>query len=271
MRNSFRRDSSREGHRVKNSMFPFRLGTTCFIYQDDLVSNARQLADTADDIEIILYDTEKWGTNFPSAQQVTDLAAIAQSNELTYTLHLPLDLKLGDARAFDQARRAIDVTRILNPFGYVMHLDGRGVSQETCSDWQADALQGLAQLTEWVGDAARICVENVEGWNPDFMRDVVSQAGVSRCIDIGHLWKEGCDPLPHLAENLVRTRVIHLHGLIERRDHNSLEQMPDVQLLPIFEMLLKHEYRGVITLEVFSPEAFVTSRAAVLRAVSLVS
>lgn len=252
-------------------MLPFRLGTTCFVYQDDLVANARQLAGAADDIEIILYDTEKWGTNFPSAEQVTELAAIARSNELTYTLHLPLDLKLGDARALDQARRAIDVTRALNPFGYVMHLDGRGLSQDTFDSWQTDARQVLAQVKEWVGDPVRICVENVEGWNPDFLTDVVSQAGVSRCIDIGHLWKEHSDPLAHLSEHLAHTRVIHLHGLVDGRDHNSLAQTPDAQLLPIIEMLLKQNYRGVITLEMFSPEAFLNSRAAVLRAVSLVS
>lgn len=252
-------------------MLPFRLGTTCFIYQSDLVSNVRRLVETADDIELVLYDTQEWGTNFPSAEQIVELAAIARDHELTYTVHLPLDLNLGEPRSFEQARRAIEVTCPLTPFGYVMHLDGRALSPETLTRWQADTGDILHQVKEWVGDPPRLCVENVEGWNPDFFADVVAQAGVSRCIDIGHLWKEGRDPLPHLAEHLGHTRVIHLHGLDGTRDHQSLQHMSDAQLLPVIDMLHQGAYRGVITLEVFSPQDYVTSRAAVLRAVSLVS
>lgn len=255
-------------------MMPFRLGATCFIYEADLVTNARQLAPFADDIELVLYETEQWGTNFPSPAQVAELDTVARDNHLTYTVHLPLDLKLGDARAFDQARRAIEVTRALGPFGYVMHLDGSPLvsdaSAAALSRWQAEAVQILAHVTGWVGDAARVCVENVEVWNPDFFAEVVAQAQVSRCIDIGHLWKEGCDPVPHLVQHLPHTRIVHLHGL-GTRDHQSLTHMRDPELFPVVETLLQSDFRGVVTLEVFGPDDFFTSRECLVRAIEQIS
>ena len=174
----------------------------------------------------------------------------------------------------DKIRRVIDATRSLNPFAYIAHLDGRiflnDTSASTIARWQAEAVQALQSLAEWTGDATRICVENVERWNPAYFADVVSEVGTSRCVDIGHLWLEDSDPLPHLKQNLSHTRVIHLHG-IGTRDHQSLRHMSDAQLLPVFETLIQENYRGVVTLEVFGEEDFYFSRDVVFQAVERIA
>ena len=240
----------------------FRIGSTSYVYPDDIVPNVRQLAHLVQDVELVLFEVDDYGANLPDAAAIAELNTLARGNDLTYTVHLPLDLRFGDATSFDKAHRAIDATRPLNPFALVMHLDGRVLvnqpTAETIARWQSDAAQAVAQIGEWVGDAPRVCVENVEAWDPGHFRDLVIRAGASRCIDIGHLWLQKCNPLPHLKENLSRTRVIHLHG-IGSRDHQSLRHTPPGDLQAVVDTLLRADYDGVVTLEVFGIDDFFSS------------
>jgi adenosylcobalamin phosphodiesterase len=77
-------------------------------------------------------------------------------------------------------------------------------------------------------------------------------------VDIGHLWLDGHDPIPYLQAALPRTRVIHMHGIAER-DHRSLVFMPRVKIQAVWDELLQANYQGVLTLEIFSEEDFISS------------
>jgi sugar phosphate isomerase/epimerase len=77
-------------------------------------------------------------------------------------------------------------------------------------------------------------------------------------VDIGHLWLDGHDPIPYLQAALPRTRVIHIHGLAER-DHKSLANMPEEKVRAIWDELIRVKYAGVLTLEIFSEEDFISS------------
>ena len=112
----------------------------------------------------------------------------------------------------------------------------------------------------WLDDPARLCIENVEAWNPDAFVPVLDAAPVSRAVDVGHLWLRGEDPLPRLATWIDRARVVHLHGVAER-DHKSLAHVPAAQLDPIVAFLVRH-FTGVVTLEVFDQGDFVSSQVA---------
>ncbi len=165
-------------------MRPFRLGSTSYVYADDLVGNARRLAGVVDDMELVLFESEEYGSNFPSPAVVAELNEIAQRARLTYTVHLPTDLKFGDVGSYDKAQRVIELTRDLHPFGYVMHLDGRAIlenpSPETLAKWKDGARDVIEQVVNWVGDASRVCFENIEAWNPDAFATVVRELHVSR-------------------------------------------------------------------------------------------
>jgi sugar phosphate isomerase/epimerase len=251
-------------------MFPFRLGTTSYIVPADLVANARFLSGKVQDVQLVLFDIDDGPSNLPSPETTRQLAEIAASNNLTYTVHLPLDIRLGDNGETDhismlKAKNVIDCTRDLEPFAYVTHLDGRavkgGATPEQLAHWHDRSLKALDILTGWASSAEKLAVENLDSYPPVFFLPVIERAPVSRCVDVGHLWLDGHDPLPHLQAALPRTRVIHLHGVAER-DHVSLAHMPPEKLNPIIKLLLRENYSGVLTLEVFGEEDFYSSAAA---------
>ena len=113
--------------------FPFRLGTTSYIIPADLITNVRYLAPYVDDIELILFEADD-ESNLPDEKILIELNRIALSNDLSYTVHLPLGLPLGAANeaarcsSVKKALRIVELTCPLNPAAYVVHFEGdRGV------------------------------------------------------------------------------------------------------------------------------------------------
>src|SRR6185436_837939 len=214
--------------------YPFRLGTTSYIIPDDILPNAHYLAGKVRDIELILFEVDDGPTNLPSTKVIDELSQIARQSDMTYTVHLPLDLKLGEHdserdQSLVKAKRVIDCTRGLNPWAYVLHLDGRSVRSSTDNDliehWQDQSVRALEIVSEWAGGAEKLAVENLETYPLDFIQPVLDRIPVSRCVDIGHLWLDGHDPITYVRAALPRIRVIHIHGIAER-DHRSLAFMP---------------------------------------------
>jgi len=257
---------------------PFRIGATSYIIADDLIPNARFLATRVQDMQLVLFDLADGPSNLPTPADVNELAAIGRANDLSYTVHLIRDLRWdetgdGEHISLAKARQVIELTRALDPFAYVVHLDGAHVrepetSQQALNRWYEDEVCALASVAGWAGDPGLLAVENLESYPPDFVSPVVARAGVSRCVDVGHLWLDGHDPLPYLTAALSRTRTIHLHGVINTddglRDHVSLAHMPPSKLDPIINLLLHAPFTGVLTLEIFDQDDFNTSLAALL-------
>lgn len=247
--------------------FPFRLGTTSYIIPADILPNARYLAGKVRDIELILFEVDDGPNNLPSAEVTKELKQIAGQHDLSYTIHLPLDLKLGeDGSEQDQslvkARRVIDCTRGLDPWAYVLHLDGRSVRTSTDGErirrWQDQSVRALEIVSAWAGGAEKLAVENLETYPLDFIQPVLERIPVSRCVDIGHLWLDGHDPIPYLQDALPRTRVIHMHGIAER-DHCSLAFIPREKVKAVWGELIRLNYQGVLTLELFTEQDFLSS------------
>jgi len=247
--------------------YPFRLGTTSYIIPDDILPNAHYLADKVSDIELILFEVDDGPNNLPSPEVIDELSQIASQHNLTYTVHLPLDLKLGEDdskqdKSLVKAKRVIDCTRGLNPWAYVLHLDGRSIRTssdvEAIKRWQDQSVRALEITAQWAGGANKLAVENLETYPLDFIQPVLDRIPVSRCVDIGHLWLDGHDPIPYLRSALACTRVIHIHGIAER-DHRSLAFMPQEKVRAVWDELNRSKYEGVLTLEIFSEEDFFSS------------
>lgn len=245
----------------------FRVGTTSYIISADILPNVEFLASRVDDIQLVLFETDEYGSNLPDAALCRRLAALASTHGLTYTVHLPLDLALageGDELSISlrKAQRVIDATRTLTPEAYTLHLDGTALPAADAfglAQWQDRACRALEAVCVWVDDPRRLCIENVERWDPELLAPILERLPVSRTVDIGHLWLQGQDPLLHLNRWLPRTRVVHLHGIAER-DHRSLAALPPAQLEPVVRWL-EDAFSGVVTLEVFSEEDFTSSLA----------
>ena len=246
---------------------PFRLGTTSYIIPADILPNAHYLAEKVRDIELILFEVDDGPNNLPSGEVIDELKRIADQFDLTYTVHLPLDLKLGENgseqdQSLVKARRVIDCTRGLDPWAYVLHLDGKSVrtstDEERIKRRQDQSVRALEIVSAWAGGAEKLAVENLETYPLDFIQPVLERIPVSRCVDIGHLWLDGHDPIPYLQAALPRTRVIHMHGIAER-DHRSLSFMPREKVQAVWDELLRSNYQGVLTLEIFSEQDFIAS------------
>lgn len=250
--------------------FPFRLGTTSYILPADLLPNVEYLAPLVEDVELVLFEVDAGPNNLPDTGTQAELVRLAAHFDLTYTVHLPLDLHLAadgsDSHlSLVKARRVIEHTRGLTPFAYVLHLDGRDCrdGRMDYSVWKLQAVRALEFAAGWAGDAARLCVENLDHYPPDFWDGVLARAPhFSRCVDVGHLWLEGYDPLPFLKAHLRRTRVIHLHGVAER-DHTSLRHVPLDALRTVLLYLIEQRFDGVVTIEVFNKVDLMTSLAAI--------
>jgi sugar phosphate isomerase/epimerase len=148
--------------------YPFRLGTTSYIIPDDILPNARYLAGKVRDIELILFEVDDGPNNLPSPEVIEELSQIASQNDMTVTVHLPLDLKLGDDgstqdQSLIKAKRVIECTHGLNPWAYVLHLDGKAVRTSTdkglIKQWQDNSVRALEIVSEWVGGAEKLAVE----------------------------------------------------------------------------------------------------------------
>ena len=195
----------------------FRIGTTSYIIPADILPNVEYLAPRVDDVQLVLFETDEYGSNLPDAALGGRLNEIAAAHDLTYTVHLPLDLRLGDGGeathvSLVKARRVIEATRVLRPFAYTLHLDGHALLAEvvpgtsrvpgtwrTLTRWQENSRRALEIVCGWLDEPARLCVENVERRDPEAFAPVVEALPISRAIDIGHLWLQGADPLAHLA------------------------------------------------------------------------
>ncbi|MEN7973166.1 MAG: sugar phosphate isomerase/epimerase, partial [Verrucomicrobiota bacterium] len=98
--------------------FPFRLGTTSYILHDDILPNVHFLKDKVDHIELLVFEGDEI-SNYPSPALVQELNAIAVDSDLSYSIHLPIGLKLGTPdeatrkRNIETTLRAIDATRPL--------------------------------------------------------------------------------------------------------------------------------------------------------------
>ena len=160
-------------------------------------------------------------------------------------------------------------------------------------EWTAEALREIAAC---LPAPERLAVENLETYAPSFWDRWLAGTPYSRCLDVGHIWKDGGDPAPVLAAWLPRVRVIHLHDLEPRgseadaakpqgqqkapeklaernlsrlfgplpRDHKSLRLMPPEFVDDVMHPLWKTGFSGVLNLEVFSVEDFTASHAVLM-------
>ena len=251
-------------------MSAFRLGTTSYILPDEILPNVRHLAPRVDDVELVLFEVEDGISNLLTPEEVSELASLAVQHGLSYTVHLPLDLRLGSGgserhRSLEKAKAVIGLTWVLDPWAYVLHLDGKDVVDYGA--WVEQAARALELAAEWAGGPERLAVENLEGYPLDFIDPVLARVPVSRCLDIGHLWVDGHDPVPFLERHLGRARVVHMHGT-GSRDHQSLAHVDRAEVGRVLAALEAGGYEGVLTLEVFGQEDFESSMV-VLREMGL--
>ena len=256
--------------KVKNQKLrnmPCRLGTTSYIIPADILPNLRFLAGRVDDVELVLFESDEY-SNLPSKSDVSEMGKIAEDNDLTFTVHLPLDAWPGSVdeavrkNSMEKWCRVMDLMESLDPFAWIVHLNDapanapHATNNRTLTDWQEQCRKSLNDLTERT-DPFLLCIETLS-YDYNWAWPMVDEKKCSVCLDVGHLVLNDYDVSAYCDAWLKHARVLHVHGVNSAgRDHVDLSHM-DSELLQYLLMNLKNENNltRVMTLEIFNQKDF---------------
>ncbi|OQX26173.1 MAG: hypothetical protein BWK80_11860 [Desulfobacteraceae bacterium IS3] len=236
--------------------YPFKIGTTSFVYPAGYVPNVKMLAPYVDEIELLLFESAK--ESLPTISEIKTLSLLAKDFDLSYNVHLPTDISIvsHDAAVADAAaealRRVIDLTSCLSPSTFTLHLPYHETSAEAADvkTWQELARRGIARLLNTTGIKSETISVETLNYPFEWAEDVINEFHLSICIDIGHLivYKR----LFNLAFDRYseKTSILHVHGVKENRDHLALNHITEKDLH--FFMDILQRFKQVVSLEVFS-------------------
>lgn len=241
--------------------YPWQLGTTSFVLPAGMEENVRALAGQVDAVQLLFFES-KVNSLLDHRVDVDFLATLAAEHELSYTVHLPLDIQFGSPdqkirqQGIDEVCRLLDELGPLNPKAFDLHLDLD--NDLDLRFWQDNVHDSLVQLAARCGEwQDKIGIENI-GYDFALVEEEVRAAGFGVCVDFGHRlrYNQQTDfwSLPHW-------RHIHLHGATVGYDHRPF-QSEDVDFLQaIGRRLVERDYQGVVTLELYELTAVKASLA----------
>ncbi len=242
--------------------YPFKLGTTSFIYPDHITPNIKMLGPYLDEIELLFFESQPAG--MPSRQEIKEIRQLAQDFDLTYNIHLPLDISLGAPdpsrrlTALKTVKQIIDLTTPLAPSTYTLHLpyDEAEFDNERIKRWQGLIRQSMQKLLAAGVEAESISIENLD-YPLEWVEKIISDFNLAVCIDLGHLIVNQFDIQAAFNRYYQKTVIIHLYGAASRHDHLSLDKLSPVNtdiIMPILK-----QFKEVVSLEVFSYDRLVRS------------
>jgi len=232
------------------------MGTTSFIYPDTYVQNVKMLGPFLDEIELLLFESA-YENSLPSAKEVQELKNLADGLNLSYNIHLPIDISLGDSdpsvrmHAVDTLKRVFERTRPLSPTTNTLHLVQREKmnQQDSLKKWQDSICRSMEKLIGKDIHGRDISIENLF-YPIDMIETIINDFHLSVCLDIGHLVIFEADIEKTFDIWLKKTAIVHLHGTKNGQDHLSLDHMPPKQMKTIINQLCR--FSGTVSIEVFS-------------------
>ena len=247
-----------------------RPGTSSYIIPADILPNVEYLRDKVDDIELVLFESRE-ASNIPGPDVIAELQRQAAENNLTYTVHLPYDVKAGSAdegerqHAVDMWVRIIGLTACLPVHGFIVHLeperyrndDGTPCLEpaEDVPAWKERVCRSMRELRERTADTigpSLLCVETLSYDLMTLLPEILGN-GFSITLDVGHLWLNGLYSPSYIRTLLPHTRIVHLHGVTGLKDHQGLDVHDRLQLCGFLDILKEFRNRDIVlTLEIFS-------------------
>ena len=237
-------------------MFPFKIGTTSYIYPDGYLPNVTALAPFLDEIEILLFES-KSADQLPSHTEISDLDRLAKKHRLSYNVHLPIDLYLGDddrslrEQAVETILRILKRVSPLSPTTCTLHLiyPERSSNATLLKNWQKNIHYSLSLLLDAGINAEDITIENLN-YPFEWLQPLLNDFCLQVCLDFGHIFRYAYDA-GFIFDNFgKRVTLMHISGLEDDQDHISLDRLTSGQLAQIIKAL--RQFNGTVSVEVFS-------------------
>jgi len=236
--------------------FPFKLCTTSFIYPDHYIPNVRMLGPYLDEIELLMFES-RGPDVLPPPAVITELNSLAAEFKISYNVHLPTDISIGDRdtsqqqHAVETLTRVMTLVRPLDPTALILHIpfDERSYDDSLVAEWRDRVHRNLQKLKPMVGKPHIIAIETLD-YPLELIGDVVLDLGLTICLDLGHLMVYEYDLLQIFENYGANTSVLHLHGVESGRDHLALDRLSDTSAASVLQVLKRFD--GVVSLEVFS-------------------
>lgn len=243
-------------------IFPFKIGTTSFIYPDSYVQNVKMLAPYLDEIELIFFESAP--DSLPSRDEIKALLFLSNEYDISYNIHFPLDIFLGAKDgsirhfAVETIKQIVGLTAPLAPSTFTLHLvyDETTMETEPLKNWQDRTYHCMNQLISSGINAKKISIETLN-YPLEWIENILMDFNLSVCLDLGHLILYGLDLNDVFERYKNKTSIIHLHGADENRDHEALDLLSKSDLRTIYKIL--KQFTGIVSIEVFSYDHLNTS------------
>jgi sugar phosphate isomerase/epimerase len=243
--------------------YPFKIGTTSFIYPALYVPNVRMLGPFVDEIELLLFESGP-SAALLSKTVIADLGHLSRDYNLTYNIHLPTDIAISDP---NPARRRQAVATLLNiierverlsPSTCTLHVPFTvdALGDQSVRKWQDIVYRNLAKMVKSGVPAERIAIESLD-YPLAILENIIKDLKLFICMDIGHLILLGDDIQAFFNMFAGLVAIMHLHGVQNGKDHLALDRLPESRHQPVLEILKK--FNGTVSLEVFNFEHLQTS------------
>ncbi len=239
--------------RSGKNIFPFRLATTSFIYPDHLAPNVRMLGPFVDEVELLFFESSP-PESLPRPAEIRELANLAAGHQISYNIHLPLDLSLTDRSAarreaaIDTLKTIFDLAAPLAPSTWTLHIPAEDAG-DNFNAWHDRAAQSLTRLCPDYIAGADLSVETLS-YPLEWIADLIAALDLSICLDIGHMSVYGRDWEAFYQKHAEKIPIIHLYGFETTHSHLGLDRLP-LDIRQSIAALLKN-FTGTVCLEVFS-------------------
>ena len=138
----------------------------------------------------------------------------------------------------------------LDPFAYIVHFSNTSLVPMDALEahewprWRARLDRSVSELVAGGIAPERLCVETLS-YDFGHVAPLVEEHDLSICLDIGHLLLKGQLPDTYLDRYLPRTRVLHVHGIHDGKDHASLRYLDETVLADLVERRIVSRQPGL--------------------------
>ena len=242
--------------------FPFKIGCPSYIFPDHIVPNVRAIGPYVDEIEFILFESKP--ESLPTGKEIKMLETLSKDLDITYNIHLPLDVYLGShddsqrKESVEIVKAIIDLTAPLNPTTHTLHLvyDGQADDEEYRKRWKSHLFESFEDLKSGGISGESISIETLF-YPLNWLDDLIDQFKLGVCMDIGHLILQNVPLLEVFDPYQDNITMLHLHGVENGKDHRPLNYLSKASWNALAHMLTN--FNGVVSIEVFSFEYLKTS------------